>query len=150
MAAPTPQISHFNRPFDALLQLYADAAAVATATTTTGSLIADLGDGLVSGEMVIDINSLAVANADNIYTMILQGSNSATFANTIVDLCRVVVGHATATGESTSTSVATFKRIIQGFTNTKLGVVYRYARFRFITAGTAPSFDPECYLSLNR
>lgn len=150
MAAPTPQISHFNRPFDALLQLYADAAAVATATTTTGSLIADLGEGQVYGEMVIDINGCAVANTDNLYTMILQGSNSATFANTVVDLCRVIVGHSTATGETTSTSVTTFKRIIQPFSNAKLGTVYRYVRFRFITAGTAPSFDPECYLSINR
>jgi len=163
MPAPSPAISNFNRPFDALLQLQDDAAAITSSGSGTvggSAVIRDLGDGVVFGDMVIDINSIDVSSTDESYIVQLQGSNSATFANTIVILVMQYFGAVTpgtpaiwgAAGdkESAASAITNTKRFQVPFWNVKYGLAFRYVRARFVLGGTTPSLDAEVYLSLAR
>lgn len=150
MPAPTPALSNFNRPFDALLQLQDDAAAItASGNGTVGgsAKIADLGDGVVLAEAVVDVNSLDVANGDELYRIQIQGSTSASFASGIVVLGELLLGDSSVTGESADSAITATKRFQVPFWNAKYGVAFRYVRVRFVLSGTTPSLDAEVYVS---
>ena len=142
-------ISRFNRIVDAQTILQDDTTAVTTSTygTVGGSTkTLDVGTGQIEFTAVIDINAIVVGTADNIYRIHIAGSNSSTFANTIVLLATLTIGHATATGESL-TSPTTGRYFLRGH-NTKYGTAYRYLRVQWVPAGTGLSIDGECYLSV--
>jgi len=151
MAAPTPQLSYFNKPFDALHQLQDDAAAITSSGNGTvggPAKIADLGGGAVfRGLAVVDVNAMSTANADISYRIQIQGSTSSSFASGVVVLGELLLGGATGTGESAASSIATQKRYLVPFWNVKYGTVFQYVRVRFVLAGTSPSLDAEVYVT---
>ncbi len=154
MPAPSPAVSNFNRPFDALLQLQDDAAQItASGSGTVGgsAVIRDLGDGVVLADAVFDINTLDVTTGDEMYLLKVEGSTSATFASGIVTLATLQLGGATANAtvgaESAASALTATRRFQQPFWNVKYGVIYRYVRARFVLSGTTPILDAECYVS---
>lgn len=150
MPAPSPQLSNFNRPFDALLQLQDDAAAITSSgngTVAAAAKIADIGGAVALMEAVVDVNSLDVSSGDELYNVLIQGSTSATFASGIVTLGSLVLGDSSVTGESADSSIAATKRFSVPFWNVKYGVVFQYVRVRFVLAGTTPSLDAEVYVT---
>lgn len=154
MAAPTPALSNFNRPFDALLQLQDDAAqitATGSGTVSGSAVIRDLGDGVVLADAVFDINTLDVTTGDEMYLLKIEGSTSATFASGIVTLAVLQLGGATANAtvgaESAASSLTSTKRFQVPFRNIKYGNVYRYVRARFVLSGTTPILDAECFIA---
>lgn len=165
MAAPSAQLSRFNRPFDANLQLQDDTTAAASSFSgaVAGSpVIRDLGDGWTGLALaVVDINSIDVANTDESYLFCIQGATSSDMATGRVILAMQYVGcpaGASSGGanvifnnaldrESASTVLTNSKRLFIPFHNEKLGVIYRYARLRVVIGGTTPSIDPEAYIT---
>lgn len=89
------------------------------------AVIADLGAGLVEGNMVVDVSAIEVADNDEVYKISLQGSTSSTFASGIVDLAILELGAAEVTGGDADSAVG---RYILPFRTEKNGTVYRYVR----------------------
>ncbi len=121
--------------FDSSLELK-DAGLVASsaaATVDSAAKIIDLGTGAVDSEVVIDISAIETASTDEIYTVKIQGSNSATFSSGIVELGSMELGHATPlTGDTTTTT----GRYIICFSNNQNGTIYRYVRIYTVVAGS--------------
>ena len=89
------------------------------------AVIADLGAGLVEGNMVVDVSAIEVADNDEIYKISLQGSTSAAFASGIVDLAILELGAAEVTGGDADSAIG---RYILPFRTEKNGTTYRYVR----------------------
>src|SRR5688572_22026896 len=99
MGVPTPALSNFNRPFDALLQLQDDASAITVTTVgkvATVAKVVDLGDGVVLAEAIFDINAIDATTGDEMYLCKVEGSTSPTFTSGIVTLAILQLGGATA------------------------------------------------------
>ena len=109
----------------------------------------DLGSGLVKGDMVVDVSALVVSTNDDIYTIVLQGSNTTAFtANVSVGLAQIKLGHTTpliAAQVVGGTSVV--GRYIVPFSNEVAGTHYRYVRAYTIVAGTGASITHKAWLT---
>lgn len=154
-----------HRTFDAELELK-DAGLVASsaaATVDSAAKIVDLQDGAsagfkfsstneeaaeVWGDLVIDASAVEVASGDEVYTIILEGSNSATFASGIVPLAMTQLGdQAALLGAADTDSDA--GRYIVPFTNVRDGVAYRYVRLYTVVAGTiATGINYSAYIGV--
>ena len=106
-------------------------AAGLVAVTAAGSVILDLGDGFMAGDLVIDVTALEVAGGDEIYTIRLEGSNVAAMTSGSVVLAGTELGNATAPADA-DTGLG---RHIVPFTNELNGVLYRYVRIHTTVAG---------------
>lgn len=125
-----------NYTFDALLQ-FKDAglvAADAAAQVSGSAKVVDVGNGLFSGDMVIDVSAIEIASGDESYEIQVQFSSSATFASDIVQGPSLKLG-AAATLIGTDVPSAT-GRFILPFRNEQNGVWYRYARLYTNVTGT--------------
>ena len=107
-------------------------AAGLVATSAAGSVILDLGDGVMEADLVIDITALEVASNDEVYTISLEGSNVVGMGSGSVELTRSVFGNNGAPSDA-DTSVG---RHVVPFRNELNGTLYRYVRLNTIVAGT--------------
>ncbi len=113
----------------------------------TGNVILDLGSGRFDANLVFDVTALDVSSSDESYDIIIQGSNSATFASGIQEMGRERLGH-TSTRKGAITS--TVGRYEIPFTNDVNGTEYRYARVLVDVAGTTPSITiSNMWVTLN-
>ena len=108
-------------------------AADAAGTVSAVAVIVDLGAGEVNGHLVIDVSAIEIADNDEVYKITLQGSSSATFASTIVDLAEVTLGANEVIGGDVDSTVG---RYMVPFTTEKNGTVYRYVRVYCDVSGT--------------
>lgn len=107
-----------------------DAALVGS--SAAGSLIVDLGSGLVDGFIVIDVTAVEVADGNEIYNIDLEGSNVAAMTSGSVVLASIEMGNAAAPADAdTSTG-----RFVVPFRNEQNGTIYRYVRIYTGVAGT--------------
>jgi hypothetical protein len=122
--------------FDALLE-FKDAGLIAAdglAQVDGANKTVDVGAGLFEADMVVDVTALEVASGDERYEMMVQGSNSPTFASGIAQLATFVVGDATVTGGDADDGTG---RYVFGFSNRgKDETLYRYLRLNFDVGGT--------------
>ena len=129
-----------------------DAAAIET--SVAGSLLTvaqviDLGDGLVEGVMVCDIDAIEVGT-DEDYTIKLQGTQTAAFGGTdFVDLAMLKLGHVDALVGDASAGAAG-DRFVVPFRNEQNGEVYRYVRAYTLMSGTGESITATMWLSIKR
>lgn len=107
-------------------------AAGLVAASAAGSVILDLGNGLMAADMVIDITALEVATGDEIYTISLEGSNVADMTSGSVELAKQTFGNNPAPADA-DTAVG---RHILPIRNELNGVLYRYVRVYTTVAGT--------------
>jgi hypothetical protein len=116
-----------SRTFDANLQLSDGQTFTTSAQGTVGGNAAkiDTLDAHFQGDAVIDLGTV-LATAGNGNALLIQGSDSATFASGVVNLAILLVGDATVTFESVDDAGAA--RYIVPFSNVKKGVLYRYVR----------------------
>lgn len=116
--------------------------------------IVDLGDGLVEGNMIIDIDDIDVAAADELYQIFLQGSQSATFATAgeIRNLAMLELGSGELLTNATATTGdqgADDERYVVPFRNEQGGTVYRYVRaYQEIANGTGETITDRIWLAL--
>lgn len=102
------------------------------ASTTTESTILDLGSGMVDGFLVLDVTAVEVASGNEIYLIVLEGSNVAAMTSGSVSLALIEMGNASAPADAdTSTG-----RFVVPFRNEQNGTIYRYARIYTEIAGT--------------
>ena len=104
----------------------------AVTTTTTESTILDLGAGLVDGYLVLDVSACEVASTDEIYNVILEGSNVAAMSSGSVSLARIMMGNVTAPADADTAT----GRFVVPFRNEQNGTTYRYVRLYTGVAGT--------------
>lgn len=140
---------HTQYTLDTLLQLKDAGLVAASAAATVASVakIIDLGGaGETEFEVLIDISAIETGSTDEIYTIMIEGSNSATFASGIEDLCLLRVGHATAlTGGNDTTSLVGRYRVPGR--NERNGTFYRYVRAYTLVVGTiATGINYTAYL----
>ena len=144
---------NYNYIFDSGLQLK-DAGAVTTSgqgQVGGSARIVDLGDGDVRGDLVLDVSAIDTTSADESYKLILQGSNSASFASGNEGLAFIALGSATGVQGFNVVGAATAAgRYIVSFRNERGGTRYRYVRMQHVPAGTTPSINYVAYLSLGR
>jgi hypothetical protein len=126
-----------QRTYDAALLLK---AAALVASSADGSLILDVGVGLVDADLVLDVTAMEVDSNDESYTVILEGSPDAAFgtAANIIPLAMIVMGdHASTAGALCAMGADdTVGRYIVPCRNERNGTTYRYLRIRTVVAGT--------------
>jgi hypothetical protein len=118
--------------------------------------IIDLGDGLVEGYMIVDIDDIDCAAADELYEIYLQGAQSATFATAglVRNLATLELGSGELLTNATATTGdqgADGERYVVPFRNEVAGVVYRYVRaYQLIANGTGETITDTIWLSIKR
>ena len=123
--------------FDTLLELKdAGLVAASDAAQVDGEdKIIDLGLGKIRGDIVIDATAVEVASGDEVYTIILELSNSATFASGIIAGSIMQLGDQAAILGAADADNGVGRYVLP-FTNVIAGVHYQYARLNTIVAGT--------------
>jgi hypothetical protein len=134
--------------FDSTLQLK-DAglvAASAAAQVASSNQIINLGGAVpFLGVVVIDVTALEVDTGDEIYTIILEGSNSSSFASGNVALAAMPMGHATALAAGLAS--AGTGRFELPFINVQADTAYQYLRLYTKIAGTiATGINYKAYI----
>jgi alpha-D-ribose 1-methylphosphonate 5-phosphate C-P lyase len=122
-------------------------AGAVTASAASGSTPINVGAGTYSGVAVIDVTALTVG-ADNAYDIIVQGSDSSTFASGIENLSQLNLGNTAVRDGGAQTS--TVGRYELPFTNENNGNTYAYVRLYTKVAGTSPSINYGAYVGLDR
>ena len=107
-------------------------AAGLVASTTTESVILDIGAGLVDADLVLDVSAIETATGDEKYTIHLEGSNVAAMTSGSVTLANIPMGIKTDPADAT-TAVG---RFVVPFRNEQNGTTYRYVRIYTLVAGT--------------
>lgn len=109
----------------------------------------DLGDGLVEGYMIVDIDAIELGTDEN-YEIKLQGTNTSGFGGDFVDLAMLELGHAD-TLVGTAALGAAGDRYVVPFRNVKNGTVMRYVRaYILVLNGTAETITYQAWLSIKR
>lgn len=123
------------------------AAGAVTSSAASGSTPINVGTGFYTGVAVIDISAITVG-ADNVYDIVIQGSDSPTFASGIENLASLNLGNtAVRDGGAKTTTVGRYEL---PFTNEQNGETYAYIRAYTKTAGTSPSVNYAAYVGLDR
>lgn len=124
-----------NYTFDAELEMK-DAglvAADAAAQVDSAAKILNVGDATFKGVLVVDVSAIEIASNDELYRIIVQGSTSATFADTVENLAELSLG---ATEVRPGGAIdSTTGRYELFFTNQQDGVTYPYLRVYTDVAG---------------
>jgi len=119
--------------------------------------IIDLGDGIVEGYMIVDIDDIEVVAAEDLlYEIWLQAAQSATFATAglVRNLAGLELGAGTLLTNATAATGdqgADGERYVVPFRNVIAGVVYRYVRvYQEIANGTGETITDTIWLSIKR
>ena len=117
-------------------------AAGLVAATADGSLILDVGSGLLDAFAVIDVTALEIDSNNESYEVVIQGSSDADFgtAANICPLASITLGDKLATrlasGVLALGTDGTIGRYALPFRNEQNGTTYRYIRLKTIVVGT--------------
>lgn len=129
--------TYSQRTFDAALLLK---AAGLVAATGDGSLILDVGTGLLDADLIIDVTALEIDSNNESYEIILTGSPDATFgtAANIVPLASITIGDHASTRLAVMELGAddTVGRYCVPIRNERNGTTYRYLRLTYVVVGT--------------
>ncbi len=118
--------------------------------------IIDLGDGVVEGYMIVDIDAIDIAEADESYFIKLQAAQSATFATAglVRDIARIDLGAGELLANATATTGdqgAAGDRYVVPFRNVINGTVFRYVRaYALIANGTGETITYNAWLTIKR
>ena len=125
-------------PVDANLRILNGNTTAVTADDDNGlaDLILEIGSGRFDARLFYDVTAIDITSADEQYDIIVQGSNSATFASGIQELGRMKLGH-TSTRKGAISSV--IGRYEISFSNEVVNTEYRYLRVLVDVTGTTPS-----------
>ncbi|PVE25429.1 hypothetical protein DC522_05915 [Microvirga sp. KLBC 81] len=132
--------------FDKLLQLKDAGAVAASAAAQVGgsNQILDMGAARFDAVARINVSAITVG-ADNAYDIIVQGSNSATFASGIENLASLNLGNTAVRDGGAQTSTTGIYEL--PVTNEQADTVYRYVRIYTKVAGTTPSINFDAFLT---
>ncbi len=115
--------------------------------------VVDLGDGIVEGYMIIDVDAI-VQTTDELYRIKLQGTNVAAFATSSVvyDLSVVELGAGEVLTNATAGNDvgAAGDRFVVPFRNEQNGTIYRYVRAYLDNTNNDESITCTIWLSKKR
>ena len=135
-------------PFDAATVFCEDQTVTATVNLSTGGTeILTVGDGRVDGCVVVDVSAIKTSANDEKYDLIIQGSNSATFASGIQNLASYDLG-AAAVRDGSGDVASVVGRYEVPTQNAQGGTEYKYMRARMVVSGTAPSITVTAHLAM--
>ncbi len=115
-----------------------DAGAVTSTgygTVDASAQVVDIGEGLVRGNVVIDIDAIKISAGNELYSLHLVGGSDASFTQE-VSLCSKEIG---AVGALQGNLDSKISRIVLPFQNEERGVHYSYMRIKHVISGTSPS-----------
>lgn len=107
--------------------------------------VIDLGAGRFEGVMLFDVNALDIVSNDEVYRLIIQGSNTEDFSGPKETLAMIELGATEVRGGGSIDSV--IGRYEVPFCTEQADVVYRYARVYHDVAGTTPSINYKAWCS---
>ena len=120
-------------------------AATAAGTVDGEAVIVNLGEGLVEGNMVVDVTALEIASNDEGYAVKLQGSSESDFSETYEDLAILELGAAEVLGGDQDSETG---RYIVPFKTERNGTIYPYVRVYCEVAGTiATGINYSAYMT---
>jgi hypothetical protein len=124
--------------FDADLE-FKDAGLVgssAAAQVDSAAQVIDVGTGHFKGCMIIDVSALEIADNDEIYDIVIQGSPDTDFTDTtMVELCALNLSAAEVKRTDCNKDDTTGRYKLY-FDNENDGTYYRYLRVYTVVAGT--------------
>ena len=122
--------------FDAEME-FKDAGLVASsaaAQVDAANKIIDVGAARFEAVMVVDVSAIEIASDDEVYDIIVQGSNSATFASGIENLAQLNLGATEVRdGGAKDSEIGRYEL---PFVNEQDATVYRYLRVYTKVAGS--------------
>jgi hypothetical protein len=115
------------------------------ATVIAGATIVNLGLGLMEGHLIVDVTAIEIADNDELYTIVLQGSSESDFASTIKNLAILELGANEVLDWADVDS--TIGRYIVPFRTERNGTTYQYVRLICDVDGTvATGINFSAYL----
>lgn len=114
-------------------------------TTTTGTLIVNVGTGFVKGNWVIDINSVSTVVGTELYHFYLEGATNAIMTTGNVILSNAYMGNNVAPMLADTTP----GRFVLPFTNEQNNTLCQYIRLYLTVSGASPSITFSSFLSLD-
>lgn len=129
----------YNQDLELIFKDAGLVAASAAAQVGGSNRINDIGASTrFEAVMVIDVSAIEIASNDEEYTIIVQGSNSATFATGVEILAMMNLGALELrTGDVGDTSVdSVVGRYELPFVNEQADALYRYLRIYTVVSGT--------------
>jgi hypothetical protein len=112
-------------------------ASSAAAQVSSAAAVVDLGAQPCQGVVVIDATAIEIGSNDECFTIVLQGSNSSTFAGTAAKtLAAMQLGSAGGKAMGESADPVGGGRYELPFINVQNDVVYEYVRLYTLVAGT--------------
>jgi len=109
-----------------------EAFTLATASNATAICV---GDGLVGGNMIVDVSAIEIASNTELYTIMLQGGSTSTFTS-YATLAILELGANEVLDGNVDSAVG---RYVVPFRNERNGVTYPYLRASFDVAGDIAS-----------
>src|SRR5918999_4782963 len=108
--------------------------------------VLDVGTGRFEGKCIMDITAMEIASGDERYDLLIQGSNSPTFASDISILAALPVGDGSTIGAAYAGSGVDVDdapgRYVLGFCNERNNTYYRYVRgFTVVTGAIATGIN---------
>lgn len=135
LCSPLNKYSQFTYDNSLLLK-----AAALVAATANGSLVLDLGTGLVDAKVVIDVTALESDTGDESYEVVVQVSSDAAFgtAGNIRTVGSITIGDSGSTRQTLIGNGAddAVGRFVLPVRNERNGTTYRYMRIRTVVVGT--------------
>lgn len=138
--------------YDSSLLLKDSTALTASAAAQVGGVAKVFDTGFVSGGpgalfkgiAVFDVTAMDISSTNELYVLVIQGSNSATFASGVQNLAQLELG-ATAS-RSGGAADSLIGRYELGFQNEQADVMYEYIRHYVAISGTTPSITHTCFI----
>lgn len=129
----------FDATFDYAARLKDAGAIGASAAAQVGGSdkVYDAGAARFKGRVRITVTACEVDTGNEKYQIMVQGSNSATFASGVWNLGSLILGDSSVSLESTDTAATRMQDI--HFDNEVNGTVFRYIRLYTFVAGTIGS-----------
>jgi hypothetical protein len=115
------------------------------ATVILANPIIDVGEGLIEAHLICDVTAIEIADNDELYTIVLQGSSESDFASTIENLAILELGANEVLDWADVDS--TIGRYIVPFRTERNGTTYQYVRLICDVDGTiATGINFSAYL----
>ena len=108
-------------------------ASSAAATVDSSAQVVDVGEGLVKGELVIDVTAIEIADDDELFKISLQGSSKSDFSDTYEDLAIIELGAKEELGGDQDSETG---RYVVPFRTERNGTVYDHLRVYTTVSGT--------------
>lgn len=117
----------------------------------SADVILAIGPGQKDGILAINVTNVDISSGDEIYTLILQGTNDATFgtAANVAELVRKNFGKGSAFTPNTAVKDRGVGRYNIPFSNEEAGVTYKNVRLVAVVAGTTPTITLDAWLSID-